>query len=61
MPKPKAKGDRKQKGKEAVDEDSVQESYHFIAYLRFKGRLWELDGLKHSPLECAELEDPRSD
>jgi len=60
MPKPKAKGVGKQRGKGAVDEDSVPENYHFIAYLRFKGRLWELDGLKHGPLECAELEDPRT-
>jgi len=51
---------RKQKGKEGVDEDGVPEGYHFIAYLPFKGRVWELDGLKHSPLECAELEDPRT-
>ena len=38
----------------------MTESYHFIAYLPSKGRAWELDGLKHDPLECAKREDPQS-
>ena len=60
LPKPKAKSDGKQKGKKTNDEDNISEGYHFIAYLPYKGRVWELDGLKHGPLECAELEDPQS-
>ena len=56
MPKPRPRGEKK----ETNDEDNLSESYHFIAYLPYKGRVWELDGLKHGPLECAELEDPRS-
>ena len=58
--KPKTKRDGKQKGKQTIDEDNVSEGYHFIAYLPYKGRVWELDGLKHGPLECVELEDPQS-
>lgn len=60
MPKPKTRGEGKQKAKETNDEDSLSESYHFIAYLPFMGHVWELDGLKHGPLECAELDDPQS-
>ena len=60
LPKPRAKSDGKQKGQQTIDEDNVSEGYHFIAYLPYKGRVWELDGLKHGPLECAELEDPQS-
>jgi ubiquitin carboxyl-terminal hydrolase L5 len=60
MPKPKPKDDKQKKGKETETEDNVSESYHFIAYLPYRGRVWELDGLKHGPLECAELEDSQS-
>ena len=60
MPKPKPRRDGMQQGKEPNDDDDLSESYHFIAYVPYKGRVWELDGLKHGPLECAELEDPRS-
>ena len=42
------------------DADSNQEeAYHFIGYVPFRGKVWELDGLKSKPVEVGEL--PASD
>lgn len=39
-----------------ADTDSNQEeAYHFIGYIPFRGKVWELDGLKSSPVEVGEL------
>jgi len=38
------------------DADSNQdEAYHFIGYIPFRGKVWELDGLKSAPVEVGEL------
>lgn len=38
------------------DADSNQEeAYHFIGYIPFRGKVWELDGLKSGPVEVGEL------
>ena len=55
-PKPKTKDDGKQKGKQTIDKGNVSESYHFIAYLPYKGTRWS----QAWSLECAELEVPQS-
>jgi hypothetical protein len=42
------------------DADTNQEeAYHFIGYVPFRGKVWELDGLKSKPVEVGEL--PASD
>jgi len=33
----------------------AQESYHFIGYVPYAGKVWELDGLKAGPLEVGEI------
>lgn len=38
------------------DADSNQEeAYHFVGYVPFRGKVWELDGLKSRPVEVGEL------
>lgn len=37
------------------DADPNQEVYHFIGYVPFRGKVWELDGLKSGPVEVGEL------
>jgi len=32
-----------------------EEAYHFIGYVPFRGKVWELDGLKSGPVEVGEL------
>jgi ubiquitin carboxyl-terminal hydrolase L5 len=32
-----------------------EEAYHFIGYVPFRGKVWELDGLKSKPVEVGEL------
>lgn len=32
-----------------------EEAYHFIGYVTFRGKVWELDGLKSGPVEVGEL------
>jgi len=36
------------------------EAYHFIGYVPFRGKVWELDGLKSGPVEVGELPSPSS-
>ena len=41
------------------DADATQEeAYHFIGYVPFRGKVWELDGLKSGPVEVGELPSP---
>lgn len=42
------------------DADLNQEVYHFIGYVPFRGKVWELDGLKSGPVEVGELPAPIS-
>jgi len=35
-----------------------EEAYHFIGYVPFRGKVWELDGLKSKPVEVGELPAP---
>ena len=37
-----------------VDQNQ-EEAYHFIGYVPFRGKVWELDGLKSRPVEVGEL------
>lgn len=44
--------------KKPVNPDADQnqeEAYHFIGYVPFRGKVWELDGLKSRPVEVGEL------
>jgi len=34
--------------------DEEGDAYHFVAYMPYKGKIYELDGLKPGPIECAE-------
>ena len=47
------------KGKKPVNPDAAdtnqEEAYHFIGYIPFRGKVWELDGLKSEPVEVGEL------
>ena len=42
--------------KAAATSETLQDQYHFLSYVPYKGRVWEMDGLKSAPLECAELD-----
>jgi len=37
-----------------------EEAYHFIGYVPFRGKVWELDGFKSGPVEVGELPSPSS-
>jgi len=46
------------KRKKTVNPDAdlnQEEAYHFIGYVPFRGKVWELDGLKSGPVEVGEL------
>ena len=46
------------KRKKPVNPDTdlnQEEAYHFIGYVPFRGKVWELDGLKSGPVEVGEL------
>ncbi|KAF9649505.1 cysteine proteinase [Thelephora ganbajun] len=46
------------KKKKPVNTDgdlNQEEAYHFIGYVPFRGKVWELDGLKSGPVEVGEL------
>jgi len=47
----------KGKAKDQQDE-TEEETYHFIGYVPAHGKVWELDGLKSGPLEVGELPVP---
>jgi len=36
--------------------DEEGEAYHFVAYIPYKGKIYELDGLQEGPIECAEYD-----
>jgi len=48
------------KSKRAAPSEAVQDQYHFLSYVPYRGRVWEMDGLKSAPLECAELDPDES-
>jgi ubiquitin carboxyl-terminal hydrolase L5 len=54
----KAKGRSKgaPKSKKAAPAEPAPDQYHFLSYVPYQGRVWEMDGLKSAPLECAELD-----
>jgi ubiquitin carboxyl-terminal hydrolase L5 len=43
---------------EKKDDKEEGEAFHFVAYVPFEGRLWELDGLQHGPIDLGQL-DPK--
>ena len=50
---------RKKKLVSSDADPNQEEAYHFIGYVPFRGKVWELDGLKSKPVEVGEL--PASD
>ncbi|CCA72744.1 hypothetical protein PIIN_06682 [Serendipita indica DSM 11827] len=50
----------KRKGKKKKERYVVEspDAYHFLSYVPHGTRVWEMDGLKRAPLECAELDNP---
>jgi ubiquitin carboxyl-terminal hydrolase L5 len=51
------------KRKKPVNPDAdlnQEEAYHFIGYVPFRGKVWELDGLKSGPVEVGEVPAPSS-
>jgi ubiquitin carboxyl-terminal hydrolase L5 len=38
-----------------VEDVDPPETYHFIGYVPYAGKVWELDGLKSGPLEVGEI------
>ncbi|KIM30592.1 hypothetical protein M408DRAFT_323399 [Serendipita vermifera MAFF 305830] len=54
--KPKGRGKAASKSKKATKSETLQDQYHFLSYVPYQGRVWEMDGLKSAPLECAELD-----
>ncbi|KAG8980498.1 hypothetical protein FRC05_006131 [Tulasnella sp. 425] len=49
---------KKKKADEDEDEDDDSEGdtvYHYVGYVPFKGKVWELDGLRIGPLEVGEI------
>ncbi|PVF97464.1 cysteine proteinase [Serendipita vermifera] len=59
---PKASSDKKAKHSKAKSKkqrapEASLDQYHFISYIPYQGRVWEMDGYKKAPLECAELHD----
>ncbi|KAG8921137.1 hypothetical protein FRC01_000390, partial [Tulasnella sp. 417] len=57
--KRKSKTAAKKKKKADEDEDDDDDSgdtvYHYVGYVPFKGKVWELDGLRVGPLEVGEI------
>jgi ubiquitin carboxyl-terminal hydrolase L5 len=57
-PPPKSRKLATHKRKKPVNPDvdsNQEEAYHFIGYVPFRGKVWELDGLKSGPVEVGEL------
>ena len=46
---------RKKKPVNPDADPNQEEAYHFIGYIPFRGKVWELDGLKSGPVEVGEL------
>ena len=46
---------RKKKPVNPDPDSNQEEAYHFIGYIPFRGKVWELDGLKSEPIEVGEL------
>lgn len=36
--------------------DEEGDAYHFVAYIPYKGKVYELDGLQEGPIECGEYD-----
>ncbi|KAG9044674.1 hypothetical protein FS837_007721 [Tulasnella sp. UAMH 9824] len=54
--KPAAKKKKKADEDEDEDDDSDGDTvYHYVGYVPFKGKVWELDGLREGPLEVGEI------
>ncbi|KIO31514.1 hypothetical protein M407DRAFT_14084 [Tulasnella calospora MUT 4182] len=54
--KPATKKKKKADEDEDEDDDSDGDTvYHYVGYVPFKGKVWELDGLRMGPLEVGEI------
>ncbi|KAF8492513.1 hypothetical protein JB92DRAFT_3237349 [Gautieria morchelliformis] len=52
--KPKSRPRKKQKTTAKATAEKL-DAYHFIGYVPWNGKVWELDGLKQGPLEVGEI------
>jgi ubiquitin carboxyl-terminal hydrolase L5 len=52
--KPKSRPRKKRKSSAKATAEQL-DAYHFIGYVPWNGKVWELDGLKQGPLEVGEV------